>query len=107
MAWHPFHTPEERRREPLITLDKGPVMAALVTGATSLLLYSFTTVHMLDARIDKLEEQMSELMDNEGRPRPSERGTEAYYNVQRLEQRINDMEKKLTADLESQGVQPN
>ena len=99
MAWHPFHTPEERRREPLITLDKGPVMAALVTGATSLLLYSFTTVHLLDTRIDKLEEQMSELMDNDGHPRPSPQGTEAFYNVQRLEDKINSLEAQLESQL--------
>ena len=90
----PSQQPTRMRSDPLITFDKGPIVAAFVTAAASLLTYLFTTMHQFDARLDELEKQTTELLDKDGNVRPSKQGLEAYYEVQRLQERINALHGK-------------
>jgi len=82
------------KREPLMTLDKGPIVAAIATIAASLMTYLFTTMGEIDGRLDSLERQTTELLDKDGNVRPSKQGLEAYYGVQRLEEELQKQRNK-------------
>ena len=74
--------------------DRGPVIAAIITGISSLLIYYFNQIHQIDARLDKLEQEAGVLLDNDGSIRPSQHSIDSYYNTKLLEQRLKLHEEK-------------
>ena len=85
--------------KPLIPQDLGPVVAAVITAAASLLIYSLQQIRHIDERLDVLEQEAKVILDHEGQVRPSREAMEAYFKViafdrrlERLEQRQDDVD---------------
>lgn len=74
--------------------DRGPVIAAIITGISSLLVYYFNQIHQIDSRLDHLEQATGVLLDNDGSIRPSQHAIDTYYNTKLLEQRLKLHEEK-------------
>jgi len=81
-------------KKPLIPQDRGQIIAAVITGIISLLLYYFNQIHQIDARLDKLEREADIILDKDGFIRPSKQALDAYYNQKILEERLKLHEQK-------------
>lgn len=89
----------EKRNQPLIGADKGPILAAIITLAGSLLMYSIGQIRHIDERLDILEQDAKVVLDGMGGVRPSKAAIDAYYQslandrrLRRLEQRQDDVD---------------
>lgn len=90
---------ESTKSRPLISADKGPIIAAVITATASLLIYSLQQIRHIDERLDVLEQKAKVILDHEGQVRPSREAMEAYFKViafdrrlERLEQRQDDVD---------------
>lgn len=70
----------------------GPVAASFITAACSLLLFSFSQLGHIDARLDELEEESRLLMLPDGTAVPSRQALDAYYGVESLKKRVSLIE---------------
>ena len=82
------------KSRPLISADKGPVIAAIITAAASLLLYSLQQISHIDERLDILEQKAKLILDHQGQVRPSEHAIEAFFTVKAFDQRLRLLELK-------------
>ena len=83
---------EPTRRKPLITVEMGPAVAALITALSSLLLYSLAQVRHIDERLDKLEQEARVLMDGTGSIRPSNEALRSFFAIEHLKERVERLE---------------
>ena len=72
-----------------------PVGAALLTAATSLVLFTFNQVTTIDTRLDELEKEARLLLTPDGTAAASKEALESYYGLQAVRQRILNLEDKL------------
>jgi hypothetical protein len=72
-----------------------PIMAALLTAATSLVIFTFNQVKSIDARLDELEKEARLLLTPEGSAAASEEALEAYFGLQALRERMKALESRL------------
>jgi hypothetical protein len=89
--------PEEqstRNRRPLIAVEHGPAVAAAITAAVSLLIYSFNQIREIDHRLDDLEQEARILLDGQGAIRPSKEAMMTYYHLEALRDRVKRLEAK-------------
>lgn len=84
--------PQDHRRRPLITAQWGPVAAAVVTAAGSLLLYALSQVRHIDERLDVLEQEARVLIAGDGSVRPSREALEAKYHLEAVLDRVKRLE---------------
>ena len=80
---------------PLISMEYGPVVAAAITAAASLLVYTFNEIRHIDERLDSLEQGSMMLIGGDGKVRPSMEALEAKYHLEALIDRIKRVEDKL------------
>ena len=72
-----------------------PLFAAVVTAASSLVIFSFNQVKHIDTRLDELEKEARLLLTPDGTAAASKEALEAYYGVQTLKERFTFLEDKL------------
>ena len=82
-----------RDRRPLIAVEHGPAVAAAITAAVSLLIYSFNQIREIDRRLDGLEQEARILLDGNGAIRPSKEARMTYYHLEALAERVNRLER--------------
>lgn len=70
----------------------GPVAAAFITAASSLLIFSSNQINRIDARLDELEKESRLLMLPDGTAVPSRQALDAYYGVESLRKRVSLIE---------------
>ena len=75
-------------------LDKGPFIAAGLTAASSLIIFSFNQIKQIDTRLDELEKEARLLLTPNG-VAASKEALEAYYGVESLKERFAYLEGKL------------
>ena len=73
-------------------LEKGPLIAAAITAAASLITYGAGMLVHIDERLDVIEKQMQTLLDGSGKVRPSPEAMKAFYQIQSHERRIKELE---------------
>ena len=83
-----------RDRRPLIAVEHGPAVAAAITAAVSLLIYSFNQIREIDRRLDGLEQEARILLDGNGAIRPSKEAMMTYYHLEALLERVKRLEEK-------------
>lgn len=83
------------KNRPLISAEYGPVVAAAITAAASLLVYAFNQIRHIDERLDSLEQEAKVLIGGDGKVRPSMEALEAKYHLEALLDRIKRVEDKL------------
>ena len=88
----------DSRRRPLIPAEWGPVVAAAITAASSLLVYTVGVMSHLDARMDELEKEARVLLDGAGGIRPSEEAMRSFFAVEHLKERIKRLEQRSPLD---------
>ena len=71
-----------------------PVVAAFITAASSLVIFTFNQVKQIDGRLDELEKEARLLLTPDG-VAASKQALEAYYGVQSLKERFAYLEGKL------------
>tara|TARA_B100001173_G_C15568841_1_gene371347 strand:+ start:46 stop:402 length:357 start_codon:yes stop_codon:yes gene_type:complete len=76
-------------------LAANPVIAALVTAAASLIVFTFNQVKHIDARLDELEKEARLLLTPDGTAAASREALESYYGLQAVRQRLSNLEDKL------------
>ena len=76
-------------------LVANPVIAALVTAAASLIVFTFNQVKQVDARLDELEKEARLLLTPDGTAAASREALESYYGLQAVRQRLSNLEDKL------------
>lgn len=86
---------ERGGQHPLIPVEFGPIVAAVLTAAASLLFYSFNQIKEIDGRLDKLEQAGRILIDGQGGIRPSKEALQNYFHIEAILRRIDRMEQKL------------
>lgn len=72
-----------------------PVVAAIITAAASLLVFTFNQVKQIDARLDELEKEARLLLTPDGTAAASREALESYYGLQAVRQRLKNIEDKL------------
>ena len=72
-----------------------PLVAALLTAATSLIVFTFNQVKTIDTRLDELEKEARLLLTPEGTAAASREALESYYGLQAVRERISNIEDKL------------
>ena len=82
------------RRRPWFDLDQSAVVAAVITAAASLLVYSLQQIRHIDERLDKLEQEAMVLIGGDGKIRPSTEALETKYHLEALQDRIERLEKQ-------------
>lgn len=92
---NPQPADRHQRSRPLITAEQGPIVAALITAAASLLIYTFNQIRHIDERLDALEQGARILIGGNGKVRPSMEALEAKYHLEALLDRIKRVEDKL------------
>ena len=80
------------RRRPWFDLDQSAVVAAVITAAASLMIYSFNQIRHIDERLDKLEQEAMVLIGGDGKIRPSTEALETKYHLEALQDRIERLE---------------
>jgi hypothetical protein len=85
--------PADKRR-PLIPLEWGAVVGAVITATASLLIYSFNQIRHIDERLDSLEQEARVLLDGQGAIRPSKESLQNYYHLEALADRVERLEEK-------------
>jgi hypothetical protein len=73
----------------------GPVAAAFITAASSLLIFSSNQINRIDARLDELEKEARLLLTPDGSASPSKQALDAYYEMKSLKERITFIEERL------------
>ncbi len=73
----------------------GPVAAAFITAASSLLIFSSNQINRIDARLDELEKEARLLLAPDGSASPSKEALDAYYGMESLRERITFIEERL------------
>ena len=73
-------------------LEKGPLIAAAITAAASLITYGAGQIAHIDERLDRIERLMQDVHDGNGNVRASQKAISAFYQIQAHEQRIKDLE---------------
>ena len=86
---------DDKRSVNIMNLLKSPLVAAVMTAATSLIIFTFNQVKQIDTRLDELEKEARLLLTPEGAAAPSKESMEAYYLTQSLKERIKNLESKL------------
>ena len=86
---------DEQKSVDVVGLIKSPLVAAILTAATSLIIFTFNQVKQIDARLDELEKEARLLLTPEGAAAPSKESMEAFYLTQSLKERIKNLESKL------------
>ena len=81
------------RGKPLIPIEWGPVVGAVITAAASLLIYSFQQIRHIDERLDTLERGSAALIQN-GTITPSREALENKYHLEALSRRVERLENK-------------
>lgn len=77
----------------LVRGNIGPIVAACITAAVSLLIYTFNQVKHIDERLDVLEREASALIDREGRVRPSNEALRNSFTMDHLRERLELLER--------------
>jgi hypothetical protein len=73
----------------------GPVAAAFITAASSLLIFSFNQINRIDARLDELEKEARLLLAPDGSASPSKQALDAYYGIESMKERLSFIEERL------------
>jgi len=76
-------------------LVSNPVVAAIVTAAASLIVFTFNQVKQVDIRLDELEKEARLLLTPDGTAAASREALESYYGLQAVRQRLESLEDKL------------
>lgn len=82
------------RRRPLIVIEWGAVVGAVITAAASLMIYSFQQIRHIDERLDSLEQEARVLLDGNGSIKPSKEALQNYYHLEALADRVERLEGK-------------
>ena len=82
------------RRRPWFDLDQSAVVAAVITAAASMLVYSLQQITHIDERLDRLEQEAMVLIGGDGKIRPSTEALETKYHLEALQDRIERLEKQ-------------
>ena len=82
------------KREPLVTRDWGPIAAAAITAAVSLLIFVAGQVRHIDERLDSLEQETRVLIDGSGTVKPSREALENKYHLEALRLRVDRLEER-------------
>ncbi len=82
----------------MIPAEWGPVVAAAITAASSLLVYTVGVMNHLDSRMDELEKEARVLLDGTGGIRPSEEAMRSFFAVEHLKERIKRLEQRSQLD---------
>lgn len=85
---------KERLRDPLIAREHAAYVAAVLTAIGGIFAYFIAGASTLDGRIDKLEESIRILIDEQGMIRPSKEALQTYFHTQDLDRRIDRLESK-------------
>ena len=90
------NTNQPQKQSPGVkSIFTSPVAAALLTAASSLVLFTFNQVKTIDARLDELEKEARILLRPDGTAVASKEALEAYFGLQAVRQRILNLEDKL------------
>jgi uncharacterized protein (UPF0335 family) len=73
----------------------GPIAAAAITAAASLLLFVAGQVRHIDERLDKLEQEARVLISGDGGVRASREALEAKYHLEALIDRVRRLEERI------------
>ncbi len=79
----------------LVRGNMGPIVAACITAAVSLLIYTFNQVKHIDERLDLLEREASALIDREGKVRPSSEALSNSFTLEHLRERVGRLERAI------------
>ena len=79
----------------LKSLAASPFVAALITAAASLIVFTFNQVKQIDTRLDELEKEARLLLTPDGTAAASREALESYYGLQAVRQRLENLEDKL------------
>ncbi len=71
--------------------SEGAIIAACITAAASLIIYSFQQVRHIDERLDLLERAAAALITADGKVRPSTQAIENRFAIQYLEAHIQEL----------------
>ena len=82
----------EAPKHPLLPKEWGPVAAAAVTAAVSLLVFVAGQVRHIDERLDRLEQEARVLITGDGSVRPSREALEAKYHLEAVLDRVKRLE---------------
>jgi|SRR6056300_1387448 len=85
--------PTDKRR-PLIPVEWGPVVGAVITAVASLLIYSFQQIRHIDERLDSLEQEARVLLDPQGSIRPSKEALQNFFHIEAILRRLDRLEKE-------------
>ena|SRR6056300_380460 len=85
--------PTDKRR-PLIPVEWGPVVGAVITAVASLLIYSFQQIRHIDERLDSLEQEARVLLDSQGSIRPSKEAMQNFFHIEAILRRLDRLEKE-------------
>ena len=86
--------PPPPRRRPWFDLDQSAVVAAVITAAASLLIYSLQQITHIDERLDRLEQEARVLLDGAGQVRPSDTALKNFFHIESILRRIDRLEGK-------------
>jgi hypothetical protein len=89
----PEKQPANERR-PLIPVEYGPIVGAVITATASLLLYSFQQIRHIDERLDSLEQEARVLLDSQGSIRPSKEAMQNFFHIEAILRRLDRLEKE-------------
>ena len=73
----------------------GPVAAAFITAASSLLIFSSNQINRIDERLDELEKEARLLLAPDGSASPSKEALDAYYGIESMKERLSFIEERL------------
>ncbi len=73
--------------------SEGAIIAACITAAASLIIYSFQQVRHIDERLDLLERAAAALITADGRVRPSTQAIENKVAIQYLEAYVQELKR--------------
>lgn len=82
----------ETPKQPLLRKEWGPVAAAAITAAGSLLIFVAGQVRHIDERLDRLEQEARVLISGDGSVRPSREALEAKYHLEAVLDRVKRLE---------------
>jgi hypothetical protein len=81
-------------RRPLIPVEYGPIVGAVITAAASLLLYSFQQIRHIDERLDSLEQEARVLLNSQGSIKPSKEAMQNFFHIEAILRRLDRLEKE-------------
>jgi uncharacterized protein HemX len=87
-----------------VKLLTSPIIAAVLTAATSLIVFTFNQVKTIDARLDELEKEARLLLSTDGTAAASPEALESFYGLKAVEQRLDRVEEKLHFHADHSGI---